>query len=354
MFSDKTAPVLPLHVYAAMQRGQVTEQLFKGIQKYVTHPYRNKHTWPSKSIWQHNSISLYYYPGNTRKTISSNNSSLFLVPSLINGAEIFDLTEEYSFINFLNQHGIDVYLLNWSNIKLGDNFSFSYLIDEILVKSYIAAREYEQQDLHIMGHCLGGSVLLSGLANMSSANPPLSLTLLATPIDFHAAAAPWSKYRPHINSIKKIIHTNGKLSQTMMQSFFGQISPNAVIEKYVHFLEWGEECLKSRLFVKVEDWLNSGKDLPPALALDIFDKFFIENNTDFPPSCPTLIITSENDLVVPISAAAPENIIKGNKNVQIKYVSSGHLGMMASARAKGEIWTPFISYISSLENMATQ
>ena len=172
---------------------------------------------------------------------------------------------------------------------------------------------------------------------------------MATPLDFHTSDAPWSRYLPHMNSIKKIVHTNGKLSQTMMQSFFGQISPNAIIDKYVNFLEWGEESLKSRLFVKVEDWLNGGSDLPPLLAEEIFDQFFVQNTPCNLPAYPTFIITSQNDLVVPSSSAAPEYILRNKDNIHVKHVTSGHLGMMASVRAKDDVWASILDFISPSE-----
>lgn len=347
MFPGTSSDILPLHVYAAIQRGHATEELFKGIKKYVFHPYRSKHKWPSTDVWHHKSISLYHYPS---KNTGGVKSRIFLVPSLINGAEIFDLIPEYSFIDFLNRQGVDVYLLNWGNIALSSDYSLQTLIDETLEKSYVAACDHAQHNLHIMGHCLGGSILLSGLKKIARIQAPLSLTLLATPLDFHTSDAPWHRYIPHLERIKKIIQANGKLSQTMMQSFFGQISPRAVIEKYVDFLDWGEDSLKSRLFVKVEDWLNNGEDLPPLLAVEIFDTFFIQNNKPQLPSCPTLIVTSENDLVVPASSAAPQIYIQNKKNVQIKYTTSGHLGMMASVNARQDIWAPISTHILSVEN----
>ena len=347
MFPDPYSDILPLHVYAAVQSGHATEQLFKGIKKYVSHPYRSKHKWPSTDIWSHTSTSLYYYPSTNKEGVKSR---VFLVPSLINGAEIFDLIPEYSFINFLNRQGMDIYLLNWTNSALPADYSLQMLIDEILVKSYIAACNHAQHSLHIMGHCLGGSILLSGLSKIARIQTPLSLTLLATPLDFHTSDAPWHRYLPHLERIKKVIRANGKLSQTMMQSFFGQISPKAVIEKYVDFLDWGEDSLKSRLFVKVEDWLNNGEDLPPILALEIFDTFFIQNNTEQLPSYPTLIITSENDLVVPSSAAAPQHCIQNKRNIELILAKSGHLGMMASANARNDIWSPISTHVLSVED----
>ncbi len=333
--------ILPLHLYAAIRGNDVNERLFKSVQKYVFHPCHEQHEWPHNALWSEGSSELYFYP--SKHATASN--SLFVVPSLINGAEIFDLSDEYSFIGFLNSQGVDVYLLNWGNLNEHSNLSLSELKKNILSTAYSVALNHSRNHLHVLGHCLGGTILYSSIADGDLEQVPISLTLLAAPLDFHVKETPWYAYLSHLEALKKIISANGKLSQNMLQMFFGRIHPDAVIKKYLNFLDLEDQTLQAKIFVKVEDWTNSGSDLPGNLALDIFERFFIQNKVGSIPECLVHIITSHKDSVVPFSSATMQQTILEKSNVSVSNVECGHIGMMASSDAQQKVWEPLLKDI---------
>ncbi|MCB9964228.1 MAG: alpha/beta hydrolase [Rhodospirillales bacterium] len=332
---------IPLHVYMALQASRTPEKLLRSFQKYLNAPYEHTPV-PSEHISIIYQTSLTYFPA-----ANCMQHTLFLVPSLINGAEIFDLTENFSFIRFLTAHGVSVYLLEWGDLSHVEAFDLADLLKERLAPLWTHAINHAQQIPHMMGYCLGGTLCADLFLQEYTIVLPQSLTFLAAPLDFQARDIFWEGVVRDPQRVKDEIIAHGVLTRRMLQSYFINLQAADTEEKFLKFYEMLPGSEAEKIFIAVEHWLNGGGDLPRDLALDLIDRYFIENRVcaglSRMPSRPFCQITSVNDRIV-----APESArILQKHHPQITSIDTtcGHVGMMAGKNAPETVWKPFVDFI---------
>lgn len=335
---------IPIHVAAAMQNADDPAQLLMSVQKYLQYKLTYALSYED-IIWQKEQTRVLFYP-----SLRQSSPALFLVPSLINGAEIFDLVPDHSFIKFMTQQGFNIYLLDWGNLPCDANTSFSFCnLEELFQHALDVSRRHAKLKMHLLGYCLGGTILCSFYEAIKAHIK--SLTLLAAPIDFSIHEAPWNNLASHETRLDDIISARGMLSHHMMQSYFIHLNHKKTEAKYNRFSRMRSGSLDEMIFVAVEDWLNEGADIPAFLAKDILRRFFYNNELMLLPDnhfdeTKQIIIYSQKDQLVPHTSAYP-----AHKSLQNAYVingHSGHIGMVASLEAPQKIWQPYATYLHSL------
>ena len=333
---------LPLHVYSAFRNADDPEVLLRGFQKFLSASYQPKRT-PYKELSSVGGSRLFFYQSQGRAK-----RSVFLVPSLINGSEIFDLTETNSFIRYLLEQGTNVYLINWGNLHDDFHGGLKELFLERMSVFWKAAWTHSNAKPHVLGYCLGGTLCATFFAT-ESPKQPASITFLATPFDFNVADAPWYYVLSNDNQIKTQIRLQDALTQRMLQSHFVHIQPEYTVQKFERFLDMQEGSEAEKCFIAVERWLNEGADIPFKLSMDIIDTYFLQNTSlkalKKLPHIPVTYISSINDQIVPEkSASAISKLCPLAKHIE---TNCGHVGMMAGRKAKQTVWQPFIQFLET-------
>ncbi len=329
-----------MHVYSAFQSVKNPELLLRGVQKFLNATYQPQFASYEEFQSTGNSRLLYYKAQSRRK------SCLFLVPSLINGAEIFDLTQTQSFIRFLLERGVDVYLVNWGDLSAEFEGGLTELLQRRLSLFWQEANNHAERPVHVLGYCLGGTLCASLFSEITT-HKPASLTFLATPFDFDIAEAPWQYVLSNDNQVKTQIRLQDALTQRMLHAHFAQLQPEYTVQKFQRFLEMQEDSDAEKCFIAVERWLNGGTDIPYRLSMDLIDTYFLKNNAlkalQKLPDIPVAFISSKNDQIVPEkSAAAITRVCRRVRHIQ---TDCGHVGMMAGRKAKDTVWLPFMEFI---------
>ena len=334
----------------ALAQARDPERLLRGIQSYVQlfREYNTPHN-PDKYaglshevVWTNDISALQYYAPEESVKLKG---PILLVPSLINTARIFDLTQNCSMISHLTQQGHPLYLLNWG--ALADYNATLTLQDaqkSILQEGLEAASSHAQSSLHLFGYCLGGALLLNAGHNIQKY--AASIILAAVPVNFHAKETPWSHLLGKLSSMSTLIERRGNLSKQMLQSFFAQVSPENVISKYMRLVDEDLSEAEVDLFIAVEIWLNSGSDLPCSLAIDILEQFFERDclMDKAKLGLPCLLIAPQNDRLVPDAASRPADRLFDRTDTLKP--ECGHIGMMAGRRAKTDVWQPVSDWVS--------
>ena len=114
---------------------------------------------------------------------------LLIIPPWINKYYIFDLQQENSFISWMLDQGLSVFVVSWVNPdeSYADYGISDYVLDGALDAVLNVLKISGQDKLNLLAYCAGGvisSMLAGYLAKRIEKNPLASLTLLATPIDF--------------------------------------------------------------------------------------------------------------------------------------------------------------------------
>ncbi len=332
---------LPLHVYSAFQTTDRPDELLHAFQKYMTAEHYSA-PLQYDVIKKISGAELRYY-----KTDKQAEQHLFIIPSVINGSEIFDLHPSYSFISYMLSCGIDVYLLDWGNMEHYFKGNLEDIFSQILTPLWRCANDHCHTQLHALGYCLGGSLAAKYFSEHQKNTLPASVTFLATPFDFNITNAPWDYVLQDARGITNQIRLQGALTQRMLQAHFLHLNPHDTISKFHNFLKMPKDSIEEQRFIAVERWLNEGSDVPDLLAIDLVEKFFIHNDallslTNF-PDIPLAFISSDRDQIVPASSS--EIILTIKPKIHHIKTDCGHVGMMVGKNAKRSVWTPFTEFI---------
>lgn len=333
----------------AQQKGEKFEGLLRGIRRYQTSsipPVSRR----SKTLWQKGSVKL-LQAGAFKKS----QQTIVLVPSLINGPDILDLLpKRLSFTRFLLQQKINVLTVDWGDLLRDRSIkNLDDLLLRRLAPALAAAAQQAGRPVTVAGYCMGG-LLAAGVFAAARLHIG-ALIFLATPWDFHADA-------PRLSTLVKqaaasMMAGDGPLSNVRIQSLFAMVDPDMALAKYGRFatLNDGHE---EEIFVAVEDWLRTGRDLPGAIGRACLTHWYLNNQPvagkwriaghtvrakDL-SSVPCLIVAPKRDKLVEYKTSIPLAQQIG-KAATLLSPDCGHIGMMAGRRAEDAVWQPVAKWL---------
>lgn len=310
-------------------------KLLAGIERYQQHPYRRKLAEPPV-IWSEGSTRLLDYGGKGEPAL--------FVPSLINRAHILDLDSERSLLRWLKTRGIRPLLLDW-----GAPTATEKTFD---LKAYAERLEravfHVKQSVHLVGYCMGGNLALAAATKKNKKIK--SLTLLATPWDFHAdnkaaalrSAALYRMWRPGCEAL-------GELPVDLIQTLFTLLDPLGPQQKFMRFADL-RDAHEAESFVALEDWLNDGIPLTLGAADDCLLEWYGKNAlakgkwvNPAQVDVPTLVMIPEQDKIVPPASA--EALATALPQCMRRRVPLGHVGMIVSRQARPLVWEPLAGWL---------
>lgn len=330
----------------------------RGVRKYQAHPFRRQ--MPAlETLWNHKGVSLRYCPaekqavtvaGQTRK-------ALFIVPSLINNIDIFDLLPDKSFIRWMAQRGVSAYIIDWDNLENENpDCSMETLFGEYIFPALKAARNHftavgRSGKMFGLGYCMGGTLLTAALCAKEAACLD-GAVLLASPWDFRAGEQSLTnRVRAlKVNAAQILSGRPQCLPVDMVQSVFASLDPAQTVRKFSRFSEMEAGGPEEKVFIATEDWLNTGRDIPHAIARTIIFDWYDRNmpaQEKWSPfggrhicpqdsAVPVLVLASKRDRLVPFRSAAA--LADKLPKAVLRSPDSGHIGFMAGHDAGRKIW----------------
>lgn len=306
-------------------------------------------------IWQEGSTTLLRYPqGKADRKVP-----ILLVPSLINRRDVLDLDEGHSFTQFLVAQGFDVYTLDWGAPDHGER---DFRVDDYIAHRLIPALETlhtkTKQAAHVIGYCMGGTIAAGAIATLKDQQALVrSLTMLAAPWDFHAGDAMMTlRMRAYLGTAEAVMNAKSVLPVDWIQMLFASIDPLFAFNKFRAYAAMDPASDEARRFVIVEDWLNDGVDLVAPAARQALQEWYVDNQpingvwsigADLVDTgriaAPVLVVAASGDRLVP--AASARAFMQGQGNVTTISPNIGHIGMMASSRARDEVWQPVADWL---------
>ena len=274
-----------------------------------------------------------------------------MVSSLINRYYVLDLLPELSVIGLANARGFDVYVLDWKAPgELGPSLRFSDYVDGAIASAAAdAARAAGASGVAVLGYCMGGT-----LAVMHAARHPQqvrSLTLLGTPIDFHASGilAGWT--RRELFDADLLIDVLGNMPPTLMQSAFKLMNPADAIFKMLHLAEDGEDEQRVRHVVALEAWLDDNLAFPGGVYREYIKGLYQDNALvagkflvgGEPIALAKIVapllnvIALRDHICAPPSSRALQALVSSVDKTALEF-ETGHIGMTASRRALEQLW----------------
>lgn len=273
-----------------------------------------------------------------------------VVPSIFNSPEILFLGKERSFIDKLLARG-DVYLVNWLESSKQRTIN-EYVVE---LSNVITALVTGTSKIDLVGHCLGGNIVIGvGCLHKERVS---SITLLTTPWDYS-----------HFNNaitlhtmfgLDAIIKKLNVVPKVYIQIMFFLLFPDQFGQKIVKYSGLKSSEYK-KTYMKVEDWLQSGIDIPKSIYLqiinDLASKNIFYNNRwvinkkkinleDI--DCPVCIISAKDDRIAPLNSILPLHRLL--KNSTLIEVDGGHISYLLNSDQKfKDSYTTWLKFINNI------
>jgi polyhydroxyalkanoate synthase len=348
--TDGTAAPTYAAVCAELLRIAERAQTFKRL---VTTDARIAQT-PKAVVWALNKARLYRYapvaPPEKRHKVP-----LLLVFAIMNRPHVLDLRPGHSFVEYMVQHGYDVYLLDWgapgpedSNLKF-DDYVLEYLPRVVRkVKSVSGSDRF-----NVLGWCLGA--LISTLyAALRPDDGLKDLVLLTAPLDFSDRTAGgfvrWAS-NPQFNP-EAIIATFGNVPGEMIDYGAKALKPvENFIGSYLNLWDNIDNPKVVQSWHAMNTWVRDIIPMAGAAYLQLINDFYKENRlvrgtlalrgerVDLGRlRASVLNVIAEADHITPPCQSEGVMPLLGSADKEIFRVRGGHIGIMAGSGAEKTTW----------------
>jgi polyhydroxyalkanoate synthase len=127
---------------------------------------KNVATTPGKVVFQNDLMQLIQYQPSTSKVYKR---PLLIIPPWINKYYILDLREKNSFVKWIVDQGLTVFVISWINPdkRHAEKDFTSYLLEGPVAALAAIEKATGEKEVNAVGYCLGGTLLSSMLAYMA-------------------------------------------------------------------------------------------------------------------------------------------------------------------------------------------
>lgn len=285
--------------------------------------------------------------------------AVLVLPSLINGPWILDLSRARSFLRGLAARGVRPYLLHWGDPGVEERrFSLSDYVERRAIPALEqAARLSGRRKVGVLGHCMSGA--LAAATAQRAPGRVDRFSLLAAPWDFESLRPPESA-RPRRSDLEQLIDACGAVfggaPSDILNTLFFLRDPLQAARKFPRFAQKGRDGAFGRMFVAVEDWLGTGPRLAGPAARTLFLDWALDDALSRGRwsvggeriegrriKAPALVVASASDTVAPFESASVA--AKALANARLLKPTGGHVGMVVGSRAEAELWDPLAAFL---------
>lgn len=346
------APNAPDVLRASLARLRQTEA---GIRAWQSHPFRRPANL-RPVLWQSGSTRLLDYGQGAGPPV-------LVIPSLINTADILDLTPETSFLGKLAAAGLSPVLLDWGAPGAAEaGFDLERYITARLLPAASFLEGRRGQTAALLGYCMGGTLAAILAASLPGAP---GLVTIGAPWKFtggHGMAADIRQGARQFSadrladSLAAAAATFGLVPAALFDQLFALINPLQVARKFQRFAAMSQTGAEAERFVALEDWLAEGRAMSGPAATDLLVRWHVEDalasgawtclGRAVRPeaiACPSLVITGLRDHIAPTALAAP--LAQGVRDAAHREVDLGHVGMVISGRASPDVIDPAVAFL---------
>ena len=196
---------------------------------------RNLAVTPGKVIFQNDLLQLIQYAPTTETVYKT---PLLIIPPWINKYYILDLTQQKSFVKYVVDQGFTVFVISWVNPdeRLKDKTFEDYMFEGALAATNAVMRETGEDQINVLGYCVGGTLLATLLAYLAARGEDLykSATFLAAQVDFnHAGDLLVFIDDAQLAALEEMMAERGYLDGSRMATVFNLLRPKDLIWPYV-------------------------------------------------------------------------------------------------------------------------
>ena len=276
---------------------------------------------------------------------------VLLVPALMIKPYLFDLRPGHSLVEFLLQHGYDVYVVDFgvpdaadAYLRIGD-YVFSFLPRALEAVS----RASGQEGVTLVGYCTGG--LFALLATAAQQARVRNLVLMACPMDYEKMGLISFITRRYQRQLHALIDRLGYVPGFVPSLAVDVADPLGTLTRYSDlFLSvWNHEYRKGRQ--ALNHWLHDLVPGPREAWKEFLDTFVVGNALvegrvrlgeqllDLQEvRCPLLALAGNRDPIASVASTREIVDLVGSSDRTFEVVPGGHVGLVAGTSAPSTTW----------------
>lgn len=232
---------------------------------------------PGSVIYENSIMQLIHY---NPTTLLVSHRPMLIVPPCINKFYILDLQKQNSFIRYCLDQGHQVFCISWVNPDIQhDGLSWDdYLSNGVLTAMDIAKNVAGSDKIHVLGWCIGGTLLATALAVLTGRGKESdisSATFITTMLDF-SEPGDMGLFLDGVqfDTLAAQVKRTGVISGEYFFHFFALVKAETLIWPYVvnNYLKGRKPTAFDFLY-----WNSDSTNLPADLYLDFISKFLLRN-----------------------------------------------------------------------------
>jgi len=196
---------------------------------------KNLAVTPGKVVFQNDIMQLVQYTPTTEQVLAV---PLLIVPPWINKFYILDLVPQKSFIRWLVDQGITVFVVSWVNPDetLAKKTFEDYMHEGILAPLEAVQKITQAPKVNTLGYCVGGTLLGTTLAYLAAKgdNRINAASFLAAQVDFTEAGDLLVFIEEtQLKALEGLMVERGYLDGSRMAAVFNMLRPKDLIWPYI-------------------------------------------------------------------------------------------------------------------------
>jgi len=313
---------------------------------------RNLALTPGKVIYQNPLFQLIQYAPATETVCQT---PLLIIPPWINKFYILDLVEKKSFVKWVVEQGLTVFVVSWVNPDeqlAGMSFE-DYMRSGILEAVDAVSEATGEARVNAIGYCIGGTLLAATLAYMAETGDERikSATFFTTQVDFEDAGdLKVFVDEEQISALEKKMAETGYLEGRNMANTFNMLRSNDLIWSYVvnNYLLGREPFPFDLLY-----WNSDSTRMPAAMHSFYLRECYLENKLSQKQmklagktldlskvTLPTYNLAAREDHIAPLPSAFKVGRFLGG-DCRLVVAGSGHIAGVINPPTAGkyQYWT---------------
>lgn len=295
---------------------------------------------------------------------------ILFVYSLINRYYILDFMPGRSLLEFYTSQGRDCYVIDWGTpgvedrYKTWEDYALRYLrfaVEALREDASLSTNE----PIHLFGYCVGGTLALTFAALRPSF--VRSLTVMATPVDFHDEGLLSRWTAPERFDVDQVVSACGHVPTWLLESGFRMLSPLSNLTKWRDLWRGREREGFIEMWRRMEQWASDNVPFPAEVYRQYIRDTYQTNafcrgemmvggeRLDLSQiSAPVLAVVALRDQIVPVSSARAIERLLPDGQVTTLTLSTGHLGLSTSGKAASLFWPKMYAWLCTQEEPQEQ
>ncbi len=301
---------------------------------------------PYEIVYEEDRVKLKHYQPTEATKLKR---PLLVVYALINRETMLDLQPGRSVVNIFQDHGIDLYMVDWGYPTRKDK----YLTIDDHVNGYMdnivdfIRTQHQVDKINLMGICMGGtfSVIYAALHPEKIKN----LVTTVTPTNFDTDQGLLHIWMKELD-VDRMVDTFGNMPGDFMNFGFLLLNPaRLMIDKYVGFMESMDNKAFVENFIRMEKWIFDSPDVPGEtfrqFVKDCYQKnLLIQSKMEVGGrrvdlkniTMPLLNFYGKYDHLVPPAACELLTRKVGSRDAEDVCLDTGHIGIYVSSKCQRE------------------